>query len=493
MLAIYWREVRDLLKSLRFIIALAIFLLGMAINGFVTGRAYQDLLQMHEQIESQNGERLGREAAHLEKLAIDFNEFLGSSGEEGQALVLSAPPPKVLPLVAGAELGGLLGVQWNFPNILEPGDLGIGNLELPARPALDWEFLIRILLSFIAVILSYDLIVGERERGTLALTLAYPVSRRRVLCAKFLAVLTLLGWLLAAGAILSTLVYLMRGGGTLAASDYARIVLFCLGALVYLGIFVAVSLLVSSRARSSVSSLTILLIFWITATVVIPQGAAAAVQGSVATLSDIQVEQKVLHQLDEQINEMVGEMDAFVRSDIAEARKDGFSSERKFAQRVNQMLATITVTLDEQQVSHRAQARAVQNVIRLTPSGLFQLGSERLLGVGDTREQHFLKAIDRWSEAYTGFIREQEMLDPDSPHIFYVQNYMSQRAVDAAAVPRFSFKELSLAESLKNAALDWMLLALELAVALILSFAAFARAPVSETVGGLPLWRRPLR
>jgi hypothetical protein len=274
----------------------------------------------------------------------------------------------------------------------------------------------------------------------------------------------------------------MRGGGALGASDYARIVLFCLGALVYLGIFVAVSLLISSRARSSVSSLTILLIFWITATVVIPQGGTAAAQGFVSTVSDIQVEQKVLHQLDDQVNEMVGGMDAFVRSDINEARKDGFASEQKFARRINQMIATIKMTFDEQHASHQAQARVVQNVIRLTPSGLFQLGSERLLGVGETREQHFLKAIDDWSNAYASFIREREMLDPDSPHIFYVQNYMSQRPVDVSDIPHFGFDELSLTACLKNAALDWALLALELAVALLLSFAAFARAPVSETV-----------
>jgi ABC-type transport system involved in multi-copper enzyme maturation permease subunit len=481
MLAIYLREVRDLLKSLRFIIALAVFLSGMAVNGFVTGGVYQDLLQMHRQIESQNDERLHREATHLEQLAVNFNEVFGPN-RQGHVLVLSAPPPKMLPLVAGAEMGGLLGVQWNFPNVEEAADLGIGNLEMPVRPALDWEFLVRILLSFIAVILSYDLIVAERERGTLALTLAYPVSRRRVLCAKFLAVLTLLGWLLLAGGLLSTLIYLAKGGGSLAASDYARMGLFGVGALLYLGIFIAVSLLVSSRAHSSVSSLTILLIFWITATVVIPQGGTAAVQGSVATVSDIQVEQKVLHQLDDQVNEMVGQMDAFVRSDINEARKDGFASERKFAQRINQMIATIKVTLDEQQASHQAQAHIVQNVLRLTPSGLFQLGSERLLGVGETREQHFLKTIDRWSGAYESFVREREMLDPDSPHIFYVQNYMSQRPVDVGDIPRFSFDELSLTACLKNAALDWMLLALELAVALLLSFAAFARAPVSETV-----------
>jgi hypothetical protein len=87
MAAIYWREVRDLLKSLRFLIALAIFLSGMAINGFVTGRAYQDLLQRHRQMESQNDERLAHEATHLEQLAINFNEIFGPSGK-GHVLVL---------------------------------------------------------------------------------------------------------------------------------------------------------------------------------------------------------------------------------------------------------------------------------------------------------------------------------------------------------------------------------------------------------------------
>ncbi|HEX8843269.1 MAG TPA: ABC transporter permease subunit [Pyrinomonadaceae bacterium] len=481
MLAIYWREIRELSRSLRFLIALCLFLSGMAINGFVMGVAYQGLSQMHRQIEAQGEERVRQAAASLEQLAINFNEVFGAS-ERGQALILSAPPPKTLPLVAGTEAGGLHGAEWNFPNVAQPADLGVWNPELPARPAPDWEFMVRILLSFIAIILSYDLVVGERERGTLALTLASPVPRRRVLCAKFLAVVTLLGCLLAAGAVLSTLIYLVRGGGPLVAVDYARMGLFVAGAILYSAVFVAASLLVSSRARSSVSSLTVLLILWLAATVVIPEGGTAAVQGSVRTVSDIQVEQRVINQLEGQVNEMIGEMDAFVRPDVAEARKDGFSSEQNYARRINQMIASIKTTLDEQRASHRRQAGVLQNVLRLTPSGLFQLGSERLAGVGEIREQRFLEAVDRWSDQYAGFIKEQDRLDPSSPHILYVQNFMSQRPVDQATVPRFRFEEFTLFESLKNAGLDWLLLMLELAVTLAFSFIAFERAPVSETV-----------
>ena len=105
-----------------------------------------------------------------------------------------------------------------------------------------------------------------------------------------------------------------------------------------------------------------------------------------------------------------------------------------------------------------------------------------MLGVGDTREEHFLQAVDKWSDVYTRFVQEQDRLDPESPHIFYVQNYMSKRAVDPETIPRFRFEELSLKESLENAVFDWALLTLELIVALFLSVVAFERAPVSKTV-----------
>src|SRR4051794_31829241 len=126
MSAIYWRELRDLLRSLRFRVSVCIFLLGMAVNGFVTAGAYQELLEMHREVETRAEERMHEAASHVELLATNFNEIFGVSGQ-AQVLTLSAPPPKLLPIVAGAELGDLQAVEWNFPNSVEPADLGIGN------------------------------------------------------------------------------------------------------------------------------------------------------------------------------------------------------------------------------------------------------------------------------------------------------------------------------------------------------------------------------
>ena len=48
------------------------------------------------------------------------------------------------------------------------------------------------LIPLIAMLLSYDAIVGEIDRGTMALLLSYPVARRQVMAGKFLGHLAIL-------------------------------------------------------------------------------------------------------------------------------------------------------------------------------------------------------------------------------------------------------------------------------------------------------------
>jgi ABC-type transport system involved in multi-copper enzyme maturation permease subunit len=476
MRAVYWRELSELLRSLRFPFVLLLFLTGMALNGFVMGGFYQDLQRMHGHLQTQNEERLHEAAAHVEQLAMQFAEGFG----EGRALAFSAPPPKLLHVLGSSQLSGPKVFNWSFPNLLEPAPGRSWNDELPVRPALDWEFLVRILLSFIAVILVYDIITGERERGTLLFTLSYPVTRGRLLWGKFLAVMTIIIWLLLAGCIISTLIYLARSGVRLDMQDYARLALFLCGSLLYVAIFVAVGLLISSRVKSSVSSLVLLLIFWLTVTIVIPQGGTIAVQGLVRPVTDVQVEGKLRPEVEKQIGDMLGDMDAFVRKDIEAARKDDYAAERKFARRVNQLMSVMQSYVDRQQESYRRQENILRNVLRLTPAGFYQLGSENLLGTGAARQQRLQQSVSKWGEQFVQFVQQQDQLDSTSPHIYYVAKYMSQRAVDPRSIPRWSMSEPTLSESLKSGAMDWLWLALELCVALCLAFASFTRAPISE-------------
>lgn len=68
------------------------------------------------------------------------------------------------------------------------------------------------LAPLIALLLAFDAIAGEAERGTLALLLSYPVSRMTILAGKFAAHMAVLGLAFAAGFGLSTLMALLIGG-----------------------------------------------------------------------------------------------------------------------------------------------------------------------------------------------------------------------------------------------------------------------------------------
>ncbi|HMB75546.1 MAG TPA: ABC transporter permease subunit [Kiloniellaceae bacterium] len=65
------------------------------------------------------------------------------------------------------------------------------------------------LIPLMALLLSFDAIAGDRDRGTLALLLTYPLSRPGLLLGKFLAHLTVLG------------IALLAGYGTAAAAAFA--------------------------------------------------------------------------------------------------------------------------------------------------------------------------------------------------------------------------------------------------------------------------------
>ena len=55
------------------------------------------------------------------------------------------------------------------------------------------------LIPLIAMLLSYDALIGEIERGTMALLLSYPISRNQILAGKFIGHLIILALATTAG------------------------------------------------------------------------------------------------------------------------------------------------------------------------------------------------------------------------------------------------------------------------------------------------------
>ncbi len=95
---------------------------------------------------------------------------------------------------------------------------GGGNQLMGVFPPLDMAIIIQVVLGLLALLLSYDAISGERERGTLAIALSNPVPRHTILLGKLLGGMISVALPLAAGTLAGLLVVLTSGSVALDSS-----------------------------------------------------------------------------------------------------------------------------------------------------------------------------------------------------------------------------------------------------------------------------------
>jgi ABC-type transport system involved in multi-copper enzyme maturation permease subunit len=134
----------------------------------------------------------------------------------------------------------------------------------------DVSLIFKIIISVLALLLAYDAVSGERERGTLRLVLSNTTARYQVLVGKLLAGLLVLVVAVTIAFILGLIILLCLPMVNFTGSDWIRIGLMYLASLVFVATMYNLGLLFSSLARRSALSLVLALFLWIIFLVVIP-------------------------------------------------------------------------------------------------------------------------------------------------------------------------------------------------------------------------------
>ena len=127
---------------------------------------------------------------------------------------------------------------------------------------IDLGFVIRIVLSLVAIFLGFDAVNGEKERRTLSLLLSNPISRLRFLAGKFMGGMVVLGVLLTAGFLLVAINLAASFDVNLNGSLLGELTVIWGASLFYLATFFSLSLLISTLTHESSTSLVILLLIW---------------------------------------------------------------------------------------------------------------------------------------------------------------------------------------------------------------------------------------
>ncbi len=130
---------------------------------------------------------------------------------------------------------------------------------------------LRLLMPLFLVLLAHGAIVGERERGTLAMAVASGVAPAAIVMGKLMGVALALGAILVPFCAASATTLALVAATPARADWVARAAGLVVVYLLYAFVFLAVALLVSARARTTAWSRAALFAFWAVTALVAPR------------------------------------------------------------------------------------------------------------------------------------------------------------------------------------------------------------------------------
>jgi ABC-type transport system involved in multi-copper enzyme maturation permease subunit len=344
-------------------------------------------------------------------------------------------------------------------------------------PLIDLTFIITILMSLVALILTYDAVSGEKEDGTLKLMLANSVPRSQVILAKVAgAGLTLVGPLvvsLAAG----MLVVLLHPRVDWTGADWGALGLILVGAVLYSAVFSLIGILVSSVHRSSASSIMTSLFVWTLLVLVVPNlspyvasflapaPSRIKIARETARLTDIDRDDLGRKLMDEYRGQVLKDHpvlaerlpEAEVKRRVAEdpEYRKAFDANRAAVERAwaeaNRIQGAKASELSEDlRRKEEAQTGLARAISMISPLADFAYLATDLSSTGTRNQAHFGRLAELWGQAFyrdyrTRKIEELRAKDPtadawntpidmtDAPRFRYVEEGLGGRA--QAALP----------------------------------------------------------
>lgn len=283
-----------------------------------------------------------------------------------------------------AKLGDMADLS-RFQLRLTSNETSPETLVLPGFTFIDFTFVVRVLLSLLAIFLSYNLISGEREAGTLRLTISYSVKRSTLLLGKSCAGILSLMIPLAIGFLLTMLIMELSSQVHLGTEGYLRAwLIFGISAL-YLSSFFFAGLLFSSLTKRSSETLLWLLILYICLVVIVPNASVSLTKRLLPFPSYSKVEEK-----------------------LADSGIRGLTSEEW------RQMPPVEAVLKERRISdsiyrefldgmHR-QTKFARFISRFSPSAVYSYAASTLARTDLSSYENFIRNLRRhrgkWSEAF---------------------------------------------------------------------------------------------
>ena len=464
------KEILENLLSFRFILSLVLIILLFAVSGFVFVGKYKQQSRDYWAKTNENLEGLSTQSRQLYRLAF----YKQSIWREPKPLALC---------VDGFEKSLPNCFTFNVFDSDLPEMKGQGNFTLSHFSSIDWAFIISTILSFLALVFTYDSICGEKEDGTLRQMLANTIPRYEVLLGKFFGVILTIGIPMFIGLLVSLIIVVASNVAVFSGLDWLKILVIILLSFLYLSIFILLGMFVSSRTAYPANSMVILLLVWVVLVILLPSFGRIISEVSGEAPNPAELERR-----------------------LAEVRTDVWSNTERYGEgagnwsgnpknpsnnppaRARLKNASASAQNKAREDYHNkmmAQALVGRNLTCFSPTVIYQRASETVASTGINHVVSLQSQIKEYQANLKEYIRSMDAEDPLSLHLIYPEDIsvrfwrtISHNPVDFDTVPKFQERDLALGESLRLAVWDIGVLALFNLVFFAAAFVSFLRYDV---------------
>ena len=464
------KEIMHHILSVRFVALLLMCLLLIPLTLSINYRHYQQNL-----VDYQESVKL----ANIEETTINPQMELKPELEVSK-LFLKPSPLSVFANGLGDALPSYLGMTRN--GIVQGAPSLISDSLSYLLGHLDFLFLVGTVFSLLALLFTFDAVAGEREAGTLRITLANSLPRDVFLWSKLIGGYFVFVVPFLVSFLFGLLMLVWQGFPLGEPEIFPRVLSLTLVSLLYIGVFFAIGTVISTYLDNSKTALIIAFTVWVFAVLITPRVGfiAAKFIAPTQTSQSVYLEKTVLREnfnaeLEARKKEIHQEFwkdrpQSSFEEQIAGGRemdKQVQPLEEEFRQKFKESADEI----DRRYKRDKARQEGVgETLSRITPTSSLIYVATNLTQTGKTKRDNYFQAGDRYYDA----------LDTDL--FSKVLDYISMRTMRPEDTVKItqppSLETVTLAETFRQSVVDVLLLCFFAVILTTVAFLKFFRSDI---------------
>ena len=358
---------------------------------------------------------------------------------------------------------------WNVFGFQNKG--GSANPWLARYEELTWAFIGALLVSFFALLFTFDAVSGEKESKTLSLALANSVSRSALLFGKYASAVASVLAIVVTGVIIGLLILIAAGAASAGGSLAWEALAYVVAAGLLAAAMAAFGLLCSVLARNSNVSLLLALCVWLLFAVVIPNSSGFLAK-SLYPIEKAESVQKRVSQAFDDLNKAAppGSWMMMSGNPFLPQHELRANLQRK------RLAAEKAIRDDYYRVMFRQFERS-RRLTMISPASSFEYLTEAVAGGGYARFRRAWDDMHVYQIQFENFFTAFDAKDPKSPHWLNPNEDVSttREKVSLSIVPQFTERPMSFGDRLRFAFPNILTMVLAACFIYGLSFVFFVR------------------